>query len=348
MKIAVYAICKNEEDNIDRFIDSVKDADYIVVLDTGSSDESVLRLRRRLDFISECKIEPWRFDVARNKAMSLIPADADVCISMDLDEILLPGWRHQIEKNWVIGNNRLFHWYEEEDCGYRYRHHKGHSRQGWHWKHAVHEELIIDGVENKCMTDMVMQHWPDRSKSRSQYLELLKIVMRESPNNVRARLYCVTENMRAGNYHQAIEMVKKTIDMIEWHIERSYFCMLAAECYSRVKFLEGESLWRHRAIVYAPDWRESWYQLAKFCYDTGDYEAAYRCAIKALSLHERHLVNYSNNEAWGAQPYLIAALAAEKRGMLKEAETNLNRGARSYPNDEDIAIALGDFLSRHK
>ena len=39
-KIAVYAICKNESAFVKRFYDSVKDADYIVVLDTGSEDET--------------------------------------------------------------------------------------------------------------------------------------------------------------------------------------------------------------------------------------------------------------------------------------------------------------------
>ena len=36
MKICVYAISKNEEKFVDRFLDSVQDADEIYVLDTGS------------------------------------------------------------------------------------------------------------------------------------------------------------------------------------------------------------------------------------------------------------------------------------------------------------------------
>ena len=35
-KIAVYAICKNESKFVDRWYESVKDADEIVVVDTGS------------------------------------------------------------------------------------------------------------------------------------------------------------------------------------------------------------------------------------------------------------------------------------------------------------------------
>lgn len=37
-KICVYAIAKNEMKFIDLWLDSMKEADYIVVLDTGSTD----------------------------------------------------------------------------------------------------------------------------------------------------------------------------------------------------------------------------------------------------------------------------------------------------------------------
>ena len=39
-KICVYAIAKNEIKFIDRWFESVKEADYICVLDTGSTDGS--------------------------------------------------------------------------------------------------------------------------------------------------------------------------------------------------------------------------------------------------------------------------------------------------------------------
>ena len=44
-KICVYAICKDEEKFIKRWYNSVKEADDIYVLDTGSSDNSVSILR---------------------------------------------------------------------------------------------------------------------------------------------------------------------------------------------------------------------------------------------------------------------------------------------------------------
>jgi len=40
-KVVVYAICKNEEKFANRWFESMKEADEIVVLDTGSTDKTV-------------------------------------------------------------------------------------------------------------------------------------------------------------------------------------------------------------------------------------------------------------------------------------------------------------------
>ena len=47
MKIYVYAICKNEEKFVDRWADSMSEADGIFVLDTGSEDKTVQKLKKR-------------------------------------------------------------------------------------------------------------------------------------------------------------------------------------------------------------------------------------------------------------------------------------------------------------
>ena len=42
LKVAVYAISKNEEKFVKRWYESMKEADSIYVLDTGSTDNTVL------------------------------------------------------------------------------------------------------------------------------------------------------------------------------------------------------------------------------------------------------------------------------------------------------------------
>jgi glycosyltransferase involved in cell wall biosynthesis len=93
MKIVVYAICKNEEQFVDRWMDSMSEADQVVVLDTGSTDHTVELLRGRGAQVTVETVSPWRFDAARNRSLDLVPEDTDICVCTDLDEILHPGWK---------------------------------------------------------------------------------------------------------------------------------------------------------------------------------------------------------------------------------------------------------------
>ena len=47
MKIAVYTIALNEESNVQQWYDSAKDADYLLIADTGSTDKTI-RLAKKL------------------------------------------------------------------------------------------------------------------------------------------------------------------------------------------------------------------------------------------------------------------------------------------------------------
>ena len=75
LKIAVYAIAKNEEQHVERFMSSARAADVIVVADTGSTDGTVAALQSAGAAVHEIHISPWRFDDARNAALALVPAD---------------------------------------------------------------------------------------------------------------------------------------------------------------------------------------------------------------------------------------------------------------------------------
>ena len=111
MKICVYAISKNESKFVDRWVDSMSEADDIYVLDTGSTDDTVEKLKKRDVKVSEEIITPWRFDVARNKSLNLLPDDVDICVCTDLDEVFNKGWRKELEKNWTQETTRLSYIY---------------------------------------------------------------------------------------------------------------------------------------------------------------------------------------------------------------------------------------------
>ena len=111
MNIVVYAICKNEEQFVDRWMDSMGEADRVVVLDTGSTDGTVRRLRERGAEVTEEIVSPWRFDTARNRSLELVDPDAEICVCTDLDEVFHPGWREALERAWRPGASQAAYRY---------------------------------------------------------------------------------------------------------------------------------------------------------------------------------------------------------------------------------------------
>lgn len=124
LKIAVYAICKNEAKNVPLFTASANEADEICVLDTGSTDQSFRLLDNYCSIVQQTTFTPWktieehdalikegktpwRFDVARNMALGLVPIDIDICVICDLDERFEPGWRKKLEQIWESETTRL-------------------------------------------------------------------------------------------------------------------------------------------------------------------------------------------------------------------------------------------------
>ena len=97
-KVCVYAICKNEGQFVQRWMRSMSEADLVVVLDTGSTDDTAELLRQAGAQVTVEKIEPWRFDTARNRSLELVPEDMDICVCTDLDEVFHPGWRERLER----------------------------------------------------------------------------------------------------------------------------------------------------------------------------------------------------------------------------------------------------------
>ena len=86
-KVCVYAISKNEEQFVERWMDSVSEADMVIVCDTGSTDNTVEKLRANGANVYQISVSPWRFDTARmaqqtgvSVELRLHPGTLPVCL----------------------------------------------------------------------------------------------------------------------------------------------------------------------------------------------------------------------------------------------------------------------------
>jgi hypothetical protein len=104
---AVYTILKNELKNIERWMYYAKPFDYRVLLDTGSTDGSweFLQTLQKTDpnlIIKRVEWLDFRFDVARQMNLAMIPEHVKWCLSPDLDEYYSINTIFEMEK--IIDN----------------------------------------------------------------------------------------------------------------------------------------------------------------------------------------------------------------------------------------------------
>ncbi|MBQ8218890.1 MAG: glycosyltransferase [Bacilli bacterium] len=300
-KVCVYAICKNEEKFVDRWYESVKEADEIYVLDTGSDDNTVMKLKSHgINVICE-KIVPWRFDVARNKSLELVPKDTDICVCTDLDEVFVPGWREQIEKLWSDDATRLritYNWKLIDDkpvVSFYYE--KIHKRDGYKWVHPVHEVLKYEYGNEKIVnaSNIILNHYPDNTKSRSSYLPLLELSVKEDPLDDRNMHYLGREYMYYKKWNECIDTLIKHLNLkrATWSDERAASMRFIGRSYFNLGRIEESRMWYLKAIKEAPHLRDALVELAILEYNENNYLEVINLLTRALTIKE-HPMTYIN------------------------------------------------------
>jgi tetratricopeptide (TPR) repeat protein len=355
--IYVYAICKNEAAFASRWMDSMGEADGVVVLDTGSEDGTPDLLRRLGAEVTERVITPWRFDVARNASLALVPEEADICVCTDLDEVFHPGWRAALEEAWTEGTSQASYRYTwsftpdgREDVVFWAE--KIHSRQGFRWVHPVHEvpEWTGEGTmgEKIMVPGIQLDHHPDETKSRAQYLPLLELAVAEAPWDDRNCHYLGREYCCRGMWREAIETLERHLSLptATWKEERAASMGYLAQANLALGDKEKARAWLLQEVREAPWLREGWLALAKLDYGEENWEGVLEATGKALAITQRPQTYLSQGEAWGALPWDLHALACWHLGRYREAAEAGERAAELAPGDERLRENLGVYRGR--
>lgn len=362
MKVAVYAICKNERQFLDRWLVSMSEADTICVLDTGSTDGTCAKLKdigslwvNRGTCVKEVpvickrsKIEPWRFDVARNESLKLIPADTDICVCTDLDEVFRPGWRAALEAAWVPGTDicryeYVWNFNADGSDGVTFLGEKIHRYGSFRWAHPVHE-VLERAVDVPAQNNYVhalgvrLEHHADNTKPRTSYLPLLELSIIERPEDDRNSHYLGREYMYYGRYDEAIAELKRHLSLpsATWADERCASMRYIAKCYAAIGD-DGEARrWLLRACGEAPGLREPWYELAGLLYRSEDWYGIIWAAEQALAITERSMSYINEPEAWGAGPWDLLSLGYWYTGARGKALEAAERAVERAPRDERL------------
>jgi tetratricopeptide (TPR) repeat protein len=333
----VYAISKNEAQFVERFCKSAEKADLILIADTGSTDNMVSLAKKNGAVVYDISVKPWRFDKARDTALNLVPGDFDVCISLDLDEVLEDGWREELERVWTDNTTRLryrFDW----GSGISFFYEKIHHRNGYHWHHPVHEYPRPDNrtVEIYAHTDMLMvSHHPDPTKSRGQYMPLLELAIAEDPRCPRNAFYHARELTFYARWQESLIYLQKYLDMPEatWQNERCYAMRLMGKAYEHLGQNDSALKWYRLAVAEAPNTREPWVELSMLCYMLHKWNECFSSAMSALEIKDKQLVYTMDPSVWTEKPHDLASISAWNMGLGNIARQQLEEALKFAPND---------------
>lgn len=358
-RVGVYAIAKQEAKHAARWAAVTAEADHrLVCVDSRTSDNTET-------ILSEAGVETWdvdwagvlaengvkgvdgfRFDFARDHALSLMPDNVDVCVVLDLDETLDPGWADLVRAAWdadPFDRGYLQYWpgpWVGNPGGGWYWHARIHARHGMAWRRACHEDVFAaDGFGREAWVEGVHVRAAEIPpvKPRSNYLPLLQLAVDEDPDDPRMWTYLARQLAWDGaDSGEVFAAVNRALSLDVWAPEGAFLCRLAAE-------RSDDTAWLERATALFPGEPEAWHALALHRLNTQDWSDAYAAARNGLGCPAAaaHYLARADIRRWGLHD--VAAVAAHHAGDTAAALTHGAAAVHANPADPRLAVNLAYY-----
>lgn len=318
-KICVYCICKNESKFVDRFMDSLEEIkDHVYVLDTGSTDNTVELFKKRGANIAQKNYETFKFDEARNDSLNLVPEDYDVCICLDVDEVIKKGFTDVINRLWQKETTQMnYPFYcsvdENDNPTRQFINNKIHSRKEFKWIYPIHEVLKYDGTNPKIIkTDqIIVMHKPDCTKSRAFYMELLEKRVQEYPKDTRNTFLLAGEYKGRGRWIDAIKMCNQYLNIKKQKAscEKIKVLCILSHSYRAMKLYDESILWANMALKESEITREPYLQKIFTYFENKKYRELIETANEALKIQKYNVNVIDNVYCWDGTIYDYLSLA---------------------------------------
>ena len=329
MIVTAYTIAKDEEFNVAQWYETTEGADYRVIVDTGSTDETVKVAKELGIIVYQIHLHHFTFDLARNIALSLCPK-SDWYVSLDMDERLSKGWRDSLEAidtNVEVGidaiNVKLVCPVGPDGISSMSypakRIHLGRCR----WTYPVHE--VIESSKDYYTESIVITHHQAYKPSRSRYLRIMEDWLKDVKETDKPRLYfyIAREYKYEKDHWRAAHYFEEYLRISTWKEERcAALIALGDMCVLPAK-AEGYYL---KAAGECASMREPWIRLAELKLSQGNAIEATMYAQRALTISERSTTYISEAWAWnGTAEAIIEAgvkMITDQAQKLEQEATN--------------------------
>lgn len=228
MKISAVLIVKNEEEILAKCLESVKDADEIIVVDTGSTDKTVSIAKKYTDKIHHFG---WIDDFAAARNFAIEQATGDWILSIDADHELLSPMdlvRGEAARAAAEGHKTALvrSYMGKDDKHVHYREVLFKNDPEVRWVGAVHESIKPSATFKTEVTRRC-------GYSKNHYSDPLRNIriLKKNALTPRAKFYLGREHYERRMYPQAIEYLEQYIKEGTWYPEIAEGLLTLARCY---------------------------------------------------------------------------------------------------------------------
>lgn len=229
MNVTLYAICKNEEKNVEKFIKNSKRFSHTVVVDTGSTDNTVQLLRDAGITVYEHAQTRKKFDFAkaRNQALSYVETDwaFSLDFSEDIEGVFLEGLENFSEELTMFQHQRYDKENEDsEPVLSNTAHTRFHRVKNYTWDYAVHEQPRFVATEDHPKeskvdtTFKIIKTTNDSVDKQLFYLSIAEREFKKNPKSTYYLWYIFLYYYRVKNFEQALEFGQEYLT-----ISKAYF-----------------------------------------------------------------------------------------------------------------------------
>lgn len=220
-------IVKNESAMLARCLESVKEADEIVVVDTGSIDNTKEIALKYTDKVYDFE---WCDDFAKARNFAREKCTGDWILSIDADEFLEEGgiekirralqWSRQMAiKVKMQAINQIFY------VPRLFR-----NTPSVFWNGKIHE-IINVATEDKADIAITFGSSPAHLLDPDRNIRILEKESAEDPNNTRLLYYLGREYGYRNEYEKTITTLTKYISIATWLPEKADAYFILALCY---------------------------------------------------------------------------------------------------------------------
>ena len=232
MKISVCIIVKNEQELIARCLQSVKDADEIIVLDTGSTDLTGVVINDlnlpNVRFIEG--VYGWKDDFADARNAALDYCTGDWRLVIDADEVLTVGSMDKLRLSIATAKGRtLSVRVRGEGTNSIHMSVRAFTR-GVQYVGAAHEVPNVRS-EGVCEAEIVFGYSPAHALDPDRMIRILSKEMLKSPNDTRIIYYFAREHWYRKQYSKAEELFERHVRLSSFLGERADAYLYLARIY---------------------------------------------------------------------------------------------------------------------